>query len=416
VVWRTSSDRIDRLVVFHLGSAKPKAVGELVFEGTGRVRRSFFRYAGTWLKDPDGHAIVPVGLPKRPRAVRSDPYEVPTAFFDAGPDGWGKGILSAAFPNSFFGMGEFLAASGDDRTGDLGFGPSPEDGPLRWEPETPLLDLPDGVETLQALVEAADAVEEGRAERHHFRLLFHSSADIGGARPKARIHRDGVGLIAKFPAWGDAFDEPKVEAVCLALARACLIDVPDHEVISVANRSVLLVKRFDRTADGNRLGYMSAATLLNHPPNEYFTRYSYADLAIRSNEVGIEPCSAEIYRRLLFNVLIHNTDDHLRNHAFLRDGKGWKLSPAFDLVPHRQERLVLRPARDIDPIPDPAVASAAYSQIGLRRADAETIYEQVVEGMASLPYLLDRYGVSQRDREILVGYWPYALRPPPFAG
>lgn len=413
MAWRISEGRIDRLVVFSLAEGTPQAVGELIFEGKGRVRRSFFRYAGTWLKNPNAPAIAPV-LPKRGTAARSDPHEVPLPFYDAGPDGWGKSILAAAFPNTVLGMGEYLAAAGDERTGELCFGPSPDEGHQRWEPEAPFLDLPDGTETLEDLVEAAEAVEEGRAERHHFRLLFRSSTDIGGARPKARVRRDGIGLIAKFPARGDAFDDPKAEAVSLSLAEACRIAVPPHTTVQVTGRTVLLVERFDRTADGRRLGYMSAATLLAQPPDAYNTRYSYADLATRAREAGIRPCEADIYRRMLFNAFINNTDDHLRNHAFVRDAEGWRLSPAFDLAPHRHPRLVLRPARDVDPLPDPAIVATAYPSFGLARGEAVAVYDEVVAGMAALPKLLDRHEVTQRDRAILLNLMRHAVDPAPF--
>nr|WP_247887439.1 type II toxin-antitoxin system HipA family toxin [Azospirillum sp. SYSU D00513] len=399
-----------------MASGAPQPAGELVFEGKGPVRRSFFRYATSWLRNPDAPPLVPALLPKRNKAVRSDPFEVPLPFHDAGPDGWGKSILAAAFPNTTFGMGEFLAAAGDERTGDLGFGPTPEEGPQRFEPEEPFLDLPGADETLEELMEAAESVEEGRAERHHLRLLFRSSADVGGARPKARVQRDGRGCIAKFPARGDPFDDPKAEAVCLSLAGACGIEVPGHETVRIAGRTVLLVERFDRAPDGRRFGYMSAGTLLGHPPDAYHTRHSYADVAVRAREIGARPCEADLYRRLLFNAFIHNTDDHLRNHAFLRDGAEWRLSPAFDLVPHRQARLVLRPARDVDPHPDPAIAAPAYPAFDLSRAEASAVYGEIVAGLTLLPDLLDRYEVSRGDRALLLDLMRHAAAPPPFPG
>lgn len=414
MAWQTSDRRVDRLVVFSLADGAPQPVGELIFEGKGRIRQSFFRYGSSWLRNPEALAIAPIGLPKRAKVMRGTPYEVPLPFYDAGPDGWGKSILAAAFPNGVMGMGEYLASAGDERTGELGFGPSPGEGPQRWEPEPPFLDLPVGTETLEELVEAAEAVEDGRAERRHFRLLFRSSADVGGARPKARIQREGVGLIAKFPARGDIFDDPRAEAVSLSLAGACRIEVPRHSTAPVAGRTVLLVERFDRTPDGRRLGYMSAATLLGQPPSAYSTRHSYADLAARAREVGVRPCEAEVYRRLLFNAFINNTDDHLRNHAFVRDADGWRLSPAFDLVPQQHPRLVLRPSRDVDPLPDPAVAATAYPAFGLARDTAAAIYDEVVAGMAALPQLLDRHEVSERDRSVLLELMRHADNPPPF--
>jgi hypothetical protein len=120
----------------------------------------------------------------------------------------------------------------------------------------------------------------GQATTAHLRLLFRSGADIGGARPKTHFRRaDSSPWIAKFRAWGDAFDDPRMECVCLGLARACGIEVPDHDLVDVAGRSVLLVRRFDRAGNGGRLGYMSAATLTGTAPSSYTVDTSHAELA-----------------------------------------------------------------------------------------------------------------------------------------
>ena len=120
--------------------------------------------------------------------------------------------------------------------------------PMQWEPHAPSLDVPNGTETLEELVLAAEAVDAGLPTAHHLRLLFRASAGAGGARPKARLRHQGADWIAKFKAWGDGFDNPRMEAVCLSMAEECGITVPGHHLVSVAGRSVLLVKRFDRSA------------------------------------------------------------------------------------------------------------------------------------------------------------------------
>jgi len=110
--------------------------------------------------------------------------------------------------------------------------------------------IPDEGDTLEQLQAAAEAADAGTATARHLDLLFRKSGDLGGARPKATIWRDGLPWIAKFRAQGDAFDDPRVEAVCLSLARACGIHVTGHEVITVNRRSVLLVRRYDRGETG----------------------------------------------------------------------------------------------------------------------------------------------------------------------
>ena len=409
-VWPTSKEgRLDRLVSFVLVDGVPVPVGELMFEGRERTK-SFFRYAGSWLENRTARfALTPV-LPLRPRALNSAPHAVPLSFYDAAPDGWGKAILAFAYPEQTWGMAEFLAAAGDDRTGDLLFGPDPA-GPERFVPDQAVIDVPEEDASLDALLEAAEAMDQGQPRRHHLDLLFRGSADVGGARPKTRIRRNGRSWIAKFPAQGDVFDDPRLEAVCLDLAQACGIEAPEHEVIRVAGRSVLLVDRFDRGPAGQRFGYMSAATLVGQPPSDYATSSSYAEVAALAREKGIQPCESQLFRRLLFNCFIHNTDDHLRNHAFLRRGEAWALSPVFDVVPCRQGRLVLAPAPGFSPEPDPLEAFAAHARFRLDRRAAGEIYHEVVDGLKSLAQALDRREVTDSDRKTALAMMPFALNP-----
>jgi serine/threonine-protein kinase HipA len=338
---------------------------------------------------------------------------VPLPFLDAAPDGWGRAILAAAFPDQHFGDGEYLAAAGDERAGELRFGPTAEAPPERWvPPHRQAMSLPEEADTIEELQAAAEAVDEGKASPRHLELLFRKSGDLGGARPKAAIWRHGVPWIAKFRAQGDAFDDPRVEAACLTMAKACGIEVPEHEVIDVRGRSVLLVRRFDRGRPGERFGYSSAATMMGITTTGYATDATYASVATKARQQGVIPCEADLFRRMLFNCFIHNTDDHLRNHGFLRDRGKWRLSPAFDLTAQRAQRLVLAPAAGVASAPDPVGAFEAHPAFGLDRSAAVAIYEEVVEGLRFARDALDTHGVSQRDREVLGPRWTRVFSPP----
>ncbi len=407
MTWRISSNgRLERLVVFLGREAVP--VGELVFQGAGRKRTALFRYARSWLEDVERRRPLSlVGLPLVAKAKDGTPYEVPLPFYDAAPDGWGKSVLEAAYPMQVFGMGEFLAAAGDERIGELRFGHDPSEGPEQWGPHAPSVVLPDGSESLEDLVLAAEAVDAGQAKPRHLAMLLRDSADQGGARPKARLRHQGVDWIAKFKAWGDGFDNPRMEAVCLSLADACGIVPPEHHIQHVAGRSVLLVRRFDRTATGERVGYMSAATLVKAEPGTYSTNWTYATLASAARQSGIVPCEAELFRRMLFNCAVHNTDDHLRNHAFLRGDDGrWRLSPVFDVVPNASKTMVLRPSPDVEATADIDVAFKAWPKFLLTQEQALEIRQQVEDGMRRLPEMLDLHKVSAHDRETLAPLLP----------
>jgi serine/threonine-protein kinase HipA len=415
-MWQISKDsRIEALVVFVDLDGQPVPVGQLIFEGTKR-QQSRFVYARSWLERTDKFPLAPSGLALKRKAIPSAPYAVSLLFQDAAPDGWGRGVLTQAFPNQVFGMGEFLAAAGDNRTGYLRFGATAKSGPSQWKPDGEAkLELADGAEELEALMKAAEAADDGQPTTTQLELLFRSSADVGGARPKARIMRKGKPFIAKFRAWGDAFDDPRMEAVCLSLACDAGIEVPEHEVVEVAGRGALLVRRFDRSVEGFRIGYMSAATLMGQHPTEYRSESSYAELAVKAREAGITPCESELFRRLLFNTFIHNTDDHLRNHAFVRMSGRWRLSPVFDLVPCRQPNMVLRPARGHNPAPDPFKALAAHAAFGLEKREAQTVFDEVATAMAKLPEFLDLHRVAEADRKTVAEIMTFAFNPPRLA-
>lgn len=396
--WRT--DRSGGLAGMHVYAdldGVPALAGVLTLEGRG-IRLGTFRYDRSWLARPGAAALAPTGLPLRTKATQSVlPNELPLPLYDASPDGWGKAILSMAYPDVPMAAPEFIAAAGGDRIGHLQFGPGP-DGPAVWIPSPALLDLPHEEDDLEALADAADAVEAGVATASHLARLLDSAADIGGARPKARIAVDGEPWIAKMRAHGDAFDHQRVEAACLSVAREAGIEAPDHRVVEVAGRSVLLVKRFDRQGR-RRLPYSSAATVLGYPPGTYRPEgASYADLAITARRVGIADCSKALFDRMLLNCFLNNTDDHLYNHAFVDDGAGWRLSPVFDVVPQAGRALVLRPARGFSAEADPVAAMAAHGKFGLGREDAAESFERVRAAAARFPEWLDLHGVSDADR------------------
>jgi serine/threonine-protein kinase HipA len=414
VMWRISKDRrIDQIVLYAHPAEGPAPMGLLSFEGSGIRRLSLFRYAKSWLGREDRFAVDPTILPLRSSSFNGLPYEVPLPFYDSAPDGWGKSIIAAAYPNQTFGMGEYLAAVGEERTGELSFGPTPDSGPMRWLPdEQPLLVLPSEEDTLHELLTAAEAVEAGQASNRHLQRLFRGSADQGGARPKASLLHAGHLHMAKFPAAGDRFEDPKVEASCLSLAAAAGIETPYHFTKRVGDRTVLLVRRFDRQGNRTRLGYSSAGTMLAADPFQFYATFTYMDLARRAQLSGVQPCWQELFRRMLFNCFIHNTDDHLRNHGFIRQDGRWRLSPVFDLSVHEPQRLVLAPARGISPEANPAIAFQAHPHFGMSRTEAEAVYEEIVAAMARLREFLDHYEVTQRDRKTLAAIWVHALNPP----
>lgn len=408
--WKTDADgRLVGMAIFADVDGEPVLAGTLTFQGRrGGLRQGLFRYDDGWRRRPGAQPLFATGLPLRKATQSLPPNEVPLPFYDACPDGWGKAILGLAYPDVPMATPEYIAAAGSDRVGSLQFGPD-EDGPEVWTPAEAMLDLPHDEDRLEDLMDAADAVENGVATRTHLAKLLDSGADIGGARPKARIRADGEGWIVKLRATGDAFDYQRVEAACLSVARQAGIETPDHRVVEVGSRSALLVKRFDR-AGRVRHPYTSAATVLGYPPGTYRPDGgSYADLAIQARRAGIADCSKLLFERLLLNCFLNNTDDHLHNHGFVDDGHGWRLSPVFDVVPQARRALVLRPARGVSAEADPAVALAAHEKFGLTREQAEEIFERIRAAAASFPDWLRHWGVTDEHVDIVTRLAPHAM-------
>lgn len=171
--------------------------------------------------------------------------------------------------------------------------------------------------------------------------LLRPGCDLGGVRPKALINYEGCEHIAKFGLPDDQFDVPVAEYATLRLAYLAGIAVPSFELVEIGSRSALVIERFDRTATGARIHYLSAYSLLNPPviqgdESHYTAKYSYAGLAeaLESNHTCGPSVGPELFRRMVFNIMVGNIDDHLRNHAVLMKEPGvLELSPAFDLCP-----------------------------------------------------------------------------------
>lgn len=303
----------------------------------GRFASTTFQYTPESLADDRIYSVDPA-LP-----VLSGTQHVtglPGVFSDSAPDRWGRNLISKRMRALAVERGQ-PARGLDDVDYLAGVSDITRQGALRFRSRErePFLDPGQSVPRLVSLPElmraSEAAVRDGGEDALAAikTLLDAGTGSLGGARPKAAVRGDDEKLlIAKFPHPDDAWDVIAWEATALDLARASGVAVPDYQLIRLEGRHVLLMARFDRAVGGERIGYMSAMTLLERRDGD---EGDYVEIAEQLEEVGarVGQDLAELFRRAAFSVGLHNTDDHLRNHGLLRDRAGWVLSPAFDINP-----------------------------------------------------------------------------------
>ena len=297
-----------------------------------------FRYGDRYLQRQDAVALDPFQLPLDKTVYEFTQLKgIPGAVRDAGPDAWGRRVIEHKLGRSAADLQEidYLLHGPQDGAGYLSFG-------LKAEPPVPKRQY-NRTHQLAELIGATQAIDEGRPLAAHVLEQLDPGTSMGGARPKATIEDAQSLWLGKFPAKDDRFNLQRVEFATLDLARRCGLNVTQARLQTVGpsggSGDVLMLQRFDRdyTDKGYlRFGLVSGLTVLDcgdsHLDRE---RWSYPLLADNLRRWSDKPevdC-AELFRRMVFNAAVTNNDDHPRNHAMLRRQKGWRLSPAYDLVP-----------------------------------------------------------------------------------
>ena len=320
------------------GTAEFVTAGRFVLE-TDRVGVPVgrFVYGKSYLANPDAVPIDPLVLKLGTTTYRTTALKgVFGALRDASPDYWGRRVIEKYAGKAQFDEIDYLLYAPDDRAGALGFGFGPEPpAPKRKFNKTFNLEkLMTLAEAIIADEEVADCLEAQQVED-----LMLIGTSMGGARPKAVVE-DADGLwIAKFNRPDDKWNHAGVEHAMLELARACGLTVSHSCVKTVGERDVLLVKRFDREKIEHgylRARMISGLTILRtEDTHQHRDRWSYVLLAEELRRISTNPKrdTTELFRRMVFNALISNTDDHPRNHAAIAKARDWQLSPAYDLTP-----------------------------------------------------------------------------------
>ena len=306
----------------------------------GRLHKSdgqyVFNYGQSYLKLKDA---IPIYEPELPLEAGAHypiyPLTMASSLRDAAPDAWGRrviinlltGLKGKAAANVDFDELTFLINSGSDRIGALDF----QADSKKYSPRD------SDHATLNELQESADRVLNGEPLNPELHQALHLGSAIGGARPKVLIDDNDAKYIAKFQTFADVYDVVGAEFVAMRLAEEAGIDVAAVKIDDAAHKKVLLIERFDREktkAGWTRKSMVSALTLFGL--DEIMAAHaSYEDLAelIRTKFTDHSKDLTEMFKRLCFNILVSNTDDHARNHAAFWDGRTLELTPAYDICP-----------------------------------------------------------------------------------
>lgn len=374
-----------------------------------------FVYGRSYLNNPDAVPIDPVEL-----LLSEKTYETVQlngifgALRDAGPDFWGRRVIEKHAGKAQLGELDYLLESPDDRAGALGFG-------LNKVPPAPqrkfnkTLDLEKLQNLADALIKDEIPKDPDAAQVQDLILL---GTSMGGARPKAVV-QDHDGLwIAKFNRPDDRWNNTRVEHAMLRLARECGISTAESRIEAVAGKDVLLIKRFDRekTPKGFTRARMISGLTLLHADDALAmrSRWSYVLLVEELRRVVAEPKkdARELFRRMCFNALISNIDDHPRNHAVIARDKDWKLSPAYDLTPApviaQERRDLAMECGDMGRYANAKNILSQHARFLLDENEAAKIVSDMKEQVAATWYNTVRAsGVSENDAEIIRGAFVY---------
>lgn len=393
--------------------AGPQRVGTL-FHAAAHGNEIFsFRYDPSWLKHPNAFEIDPELSLHEGESYPSTDSGAFRIFLDSAPDRWGRVLLDRR---------EILRARDEKRQPRnltewdylLGVHDSCRLGALRFRRDDASNFLDDDrhhaappLSTLRELEAAATALEDPHAADHpQFRKwltqLLAPGSSLGGARPKANFTDvDGSLWIAKFPSKNDRKDIGAWEMVIHALADKVGITVPAARLLELeSDYRTFACQRFDRLPGGRRRFFVSAMTLLGKNDGDGGSYLELAEfLSTRGSVLHRKRDLRELWIRVVFNLLVSNTDDHLRNHGFILEEDGWRLAPAYDVNPNVEKSVHTLAIDERDSSPDLQLAMATAEYYLLKPADARALLESIKTAVRGWAEEASKLGIPRSEIE-----------------
>ncbi len=350
-----------------------------------------FRYAAAYLENPLAFPLDPVSLPLISKEFSTPrPTGVHAVFEDTLPDDWGRKLL---IQKAKLGRGEqivpkLLEVLGSNGLGALSFASKQN--------------IPDenssaGMVDLDALLNAAFRFDSGlKLKETDLQLLFRTGSSPGGARPKALVRKETGSLwLVKFPGFNDNLDVVPIEGATLELAKLSGLTVPEFEIRNIGNQKALMVKRFDISGHDGRYHMISLQTLLQ-AEGYYFLGYNDLFRIVRSHSFQPSNDIPSLFRQMVFNAAIGNTDDHLKNFCMLHKESGFCLSPVYDVLPDIYERREHALSFDLSYLPpDRNILQNIGKQQNIKKVDP--IIDEVSQVVSGWRRVFRRYGVPESD-------------------
>lgn len=395
------------------GLGGPLLIGTL---NVTQVRKEVFsfEYDEAWLKSGKAQDLDPdLQLLPGAQYLGGDKHNF-GSFLDSSPDRWGRVLMDRREaiiarkeerkPNNLWETDYLLGVYDGHRMGALRFKEDPK-GPFLNNNKDMASPPWTSIRELEHASLEFEKDTEGNTSKW-IDMLFAPGSSLGGARPKASVvDPKGELWIAKFPSISDSKDVGAWEMVVHELALKAGIRVAESKTGKFYSKQhTFLTKRFDRVADGSRIHFASAMTLLGHTDgSSYKDGVSYLDLAEFIMRSGSSPNEdlEELWKRIVFNICVSNTDDHLRNHGFLLEEKGWKLSPAFDINPVAKGTGLSLNISEKDNSLDLDLAREVAPYFRIKDKKSESIVKEVKEVVAHWTEVAEKYGIPKTERELM---------------
>ena len=404
------NSRQEFFVHVDLGGESPVVAGFHEFDS--RTNIGTFIYGRSYCENPNAFALDPINLPLiyekhfQLRSTRINPFGIPGVIHDGGPDEWGRRLLNRFCEDKPITPADYLVMGSGYGVGALYFSDSPE------QPMQTAQSANSDIHQLYQSILAFDSVE---TVDKNLQYLLMPSSGIGGARPKTHVLYENRPYIAKFNRRDDPFDNALAEYCMMKIAQKAGINCANVKLVSTQQGNAILVERFDnpqRQQLQPRRHMISINALMDIQDIPDLENASYDRIVTIGKKIGRENnVNADVFKRMLFNIAIGNTDDHTRNHAFLKNthDRSYTLSPAYDLVP-----LPIRigsHAINIGPFGQTPTLENIYSAgrlMGLDNQQQAQSAQSIVNNLQNLKATLSEFNMLERDIEYLMPCFRYA--------